>query len=61
MTIIISNPAAFYFITFVLGSVFILCACLVAYSVIAQFVRTADSYFAVFDSQSGRTLASPRN
>ena len=52
MTITISNPTAFYFITFILGSAFILCAWLLAHSVIAQLVRTADLFFAVFDTQS---------
>ncbi len=46
-------------IAFALGSVFTLCACAVAYSALSQIMRTADSFVAVFDSNSARKPAKP--
>jgi hypothetical protein len=61
MTINISNLMPFLFIPLLLCSVFVLCICAVAQSAISQLVRTVESFFAVFDSQSGQTPATPRN
>ena len=46
-------------IAFALGGVFTLCACTVAYSILSQIMRTADSFAAVFDSDSARKPAKP--
>ena len=57
MTIDLANLATSLFITFLFCSVFILGVCAMAYSAVSQVMRTADSYFAVLDSQSQPTPA----
>lgn len=59
MTISIPDPVTALLYTFFLCSVLMLCASAVAYSAICQLVRTIESFFAMFDSQPGRTPATP--